>query len=1284
MSRNYSSNEITRIFNMKPNPMNSQNEGSNDNLQEERTIKEIQNISPLNHPYFPRINNKYSNTLTQKNPLQNFIQQQNFDDQLIKMKQADENLEGLTLEDIVQKQEKQQNILLEESKDQNIEHNQQHIDSKQCEEQDEEEEEEEEEEENDYEFQYNQNLNSQRNNMTDELGNFVFHQQAQQDLFIDKLNKLTTVFEQISSDMKIQQYIEPEELLKIRNILNFLQQIKSKIEDDENNSSLKQAYIQELQSFISGFGDHKNYNDYYQDLYLQAVQREKQAISEQQNQQQENLHQSDQSSNQEQQANEQADLQSNRESFSFRDYIKNCILKTYQSIQGFMKNPLNILRCLLLALTLLFFSSYFSIPDMTKQPPSEIFNWLAYNRESRMLVVTGGLSFCSFILFGVRQLYITVIGAMRSDQEKAVLNLYLEQNPILHISIIYMTDPNIIPQKFDLAVWLCFYFTFSTFKIFHSICSQQLKMILQNINDDYQEELRCIKKIQRFSAILFLANLWICAIGLWTFSMSGYYKLSLLFYEGILFGFDSFKIVICTTKLCDHMNFYVNYNTEEIHDPFFKRETLFDSFQHIVQLFHFIQLIYNYFFKLDYQFIMHLWLLYLFKKINISLRQLKNNFQAYRRYRNIQLNLDIMFPKVDISQLQSDDVCSICHDELIVARRIETCGHKFHIKCLFKWLKSQQNSRCPICRSEIPNLNFDNIANKPGIFTSAIDFLARFLMPTINFIFEPRAPQQNENQGGNNQNDENENNNNQEVQADDQQIDQQQNLQNANGQENQLESQINNNLTLQDILNQNLFEGDERDVLMYQHLSQLIAQQNQDKKVESESKEDELQQLQAQRQSLRENIFQIFKQRMLENQNQKDNSVNNDQNKQAEDDEEYEDEEEQEGYENFEFNEQGLHTNLNEYDKEMYNMSQTKEQLLNLQNEFLSLQDIIMQKDSNIDTELVLKQFQQRLEREQSKLINFLMNKIIYNEEQGTLQDENQIINQEKSVDQSETKLQNNDQNMNEVIKNNEDNQISKDYLLDNLKNEESQHSEDAEDQQKQGKDEEEEKFSDNNINSKGQIQLCSNDQALLFDHEFFQHTQLNKEVVKLDTENNSSQKDTILKEKFNNDLVNDEIQKIEQSDEIQNFANEQEEVKQSVGENQMVQDIKDLQDNLLNNEKTDLNNIEQIEYSYQTQFGIDLSSQNKQQNLNDQDLQLNQPLIDEGLKEQNTETYNIQNDINFLNDEKIEIYEDNIEKLVQQQNFNEDILEQQTHIDSIQQNQDKAQHSEQSEQEQI
>ena len=47
------------------------------------------------------------------------------------------------------------------------------------------------------------------------------------------------------------------------------------------------------------------------------------------------------------------------------------------------------------------------------------------------------------------------------------------------------------------------------------------------------------------------------------------------------------------------------------------------------------------------------------------------------------------------------DFCSICQDDIQKDKiiRIINCGHKFHYKCIDKWLET--NSCCPICRYEI-------------------------------------------------------------------------------------------------------------------------------------------------------------------------------------------------------------------------------------------------------------------------------------------------------------------------------------------------------------------------------------------------------------------------------------------------------------------------------------------------------------------------------------------------------------------------------------------------------
>lgn len=55
-----------------------------------------------------------------------------------------------------------------------------------------------------------------------------------------------------------------------------------------------------------------------------------------------------------------------------------------------------------------------------------------------------------------------------------------------------------------------------------------------------------------------------------------------------------------------------------------------------------------------------------------------------------------------IDTLQTNDVCSICQDSIIIGNRIRTlnaCNHTFHINCIDTWFT--QNVRCPVCRHDI-------------------------------------------------------------------------------------------------------------------------------------------------------------------------------------------------------------------------------------------------------------------------------------------------------------------------------------------------------------------------------------------------------------------------------------------------------------------------------------------------------------------------------------------------------------------------------------------------------
>lgn len=49
----------------------------------------------------------------------------------------------------------------------------------------------------------------------------------------------------------------------------------------------------------------------------------------------------------------------------------------------------------------------------------------------------------------------------------------------------------------------------------------------------------------------------------------------------------------------------------------------------------------------------------------------------------------------------SKDVCTICHEDLLLCRKVSNCGHRFHYKCIFKWTFSRHNAECPVCRGRI-------------------------------------------------------------------------------------------------------------------------------------------------------------------------------------------------------------------------------------------------------------------------------------------------------------------------------------------------------------------------------------------------------------------------------------------------------------------------------------------------------------------------------------------------------------------------------------------------------
>eukprot|EP01016_Furgasonia_blochmanni_P053457 TRINITY_DN8640_c0_g1_i2.p1 TRINITY_DN8640_c0_g1~~TRINITY_DN8640_c0_g1_i2.p1 ORF type:complete len:323 (+),score=46.32 TRINITY_DN8640_c0_g1_i2:43-969(+) len=105
------------------------------------------------------------------------------------------------------------------------------------------------------------------------------------------------------------------------------------------------------------------------------------------------------------------------------------------------------------------------------------------------------------------------------------------------------------------------------------------------------------------------------------------------------------------------------------------------------------------------RFMIHMWWVgCLLIELQKSFSFLKKSYQGFKIHRQMISNLMHTFPLVPKEQLSPDDFCSICQDQLIVARKLR-CEHRFHGKCLYYWVKNQSNT-CPICRAVASDVNF--------------------------------------------------------------------------------------------------------------------------------------------------------------------------------------------------------------------------------------------------------------------------------------------------------------------------------------------------------------------------------------------------------------------------------------------------------------------------------------------------------------------------------------------------------------------------------------------------
>ena len=64
--------------------------------------------------------------------------------------------------------------------------------------------------------------------------------------------------------------------------------------------------------------------------------------------------------------------------------------------------------------------------------------------------------------------------------------------------------------------------------------------------------------------------------------------------------------------------------------------------------------------------------------------------------------LRILDPPTTLNDSNDDDCCVVCLGELWDARVCElACGHRFHLRCISKWLAKSHRPLCPLCQCDV-------------------------------------------------------------------------------------------------------------------------------------------------------------------------------------------------------------------------------------------------------------------------------------------------------------------------------------------------------------------------------------------------------------------------------------------------------------------------------------------------------------------------------------------------------------------------------------------------------
>ena len=249
---------------------------------------------------------------------------------------------------------------------------------------------------------------------------------------------------------------------------------------------------------------------------------------------------------------------------------------------------------------------------------------------------------------------------------------------------------------FDLSVWVCSYVGVGLIrKAIHTIRIER-ELILSDCSYN-RKIMQILSASKLFGLLLFLGSISYFLIIQSLFFGTTVKLSSLLLFPTLMLTVDSAFLLFSSHIEQRDILIYYNQNINEL-PPNYKISLLEKIFGNSIRIWHYLNVL-KLFFKSFFSrmgLLDCVWILSVMNAFYLSSADLYSSIKRYRAYNRLIDSFNKIFTP---SQTAPDQNCVICMSELLNCRRLSTCGHLFHYKCLFEWI--QNKTDCPICRNPI-------------------------------------------------------------------------------------------------------------------------------------------------------------------------------------------------------------------------------------------------------------------------------------------------------------------------------------------------------------------------------------------------------------------------------------------------------------------------------------------------------------------------------------------------------------------------------------------------------